>query len=383
MPHVEVCSQQELPEVISLVDDAMRQRTGQTMLTDYPLVYQDSNLSNIRILKVGGHVVSVVPFLPRSVDLEDMSFTVGIISPTATSPDYRHQGYALSCLNSCITSMEEMDCDLSLLWTQIETFPFYENTGFEPVRYQEWIYSCTQKDRHLFRDHGHTIHLYDPSSQQYLDRIRTMHEEETYGVRRSRAEAAMLMDLPRSRTLVAVEDHSAVGYLVISDAVNKPGVIESGGKIEAIETLLRSALEKLPDKENLLAYDSLTGTIGGHLLQQSLPGRKELTSKSMMIRVNKPSAFLRKIQPWLTRNSSPDQQEFSIQVGETAEQISFQYRENNLAIGQHRLALHENLSRQGLTSLIFGPHPVRSVKAPRIGTSLFPFYFPIWQLDQS
>ena len=146
MPEVQECTQRELPEVIGLVDDAMRQGMDQTMLTDYPLVYQESNHPNIRVIKVDGRVVSVVPFLLRTVDVEDVSFTIGIISPTATEPEHRHRGYGLACLRSCLQSMEQMGCDLSVLWTQIATFPFYQHGAFEPIRYQEWIYTCTRED---------------------------------------------------------------------------------------------------------------------------------------------------------------------------------------------------------------------------------------------
>ena len=57
------CTKAELSEVIALVNEALRQGTDQTMLTDYPLVYRDENLPNVQILKVDGQVISVVPFL--------------------------------------------------------------------------------------------------------------------------------------------------------------------------------------------------------------------------------------------------------------------------------------------------------------------------------
>ena len=82
----QACTIADLPEVITLVDEAMRQGTDQTMLTDYPPVYRDENLPNIQILNVDGEVVSVVPSTPRPVVMDGCRFTVGIISPTATGP---------------------------------------------------------------------------------------------------------------------------------------------------------------------------------------------------------------------------------------------------------------------------------------------------------
>ena len=383
MPRVQECTQRELPEVIGLVDDAMRQGMDQTMLTDYPLVYQESNHRNLRIIKVDGRTVSVVPFLLRTVDVEDISFKIGIISPTATDPEHRHRGYGLACLRSCLASMEEMGCDLSVLWTRIATFPFYEHGAFEPVRYQEWIYTCTSEDGGRFRDHGEQVVRYDPSTGTHLDRIRSMHEAEGYGVRRSRSEWEALLRLPLMRTLVAEEDGAVTGYLIVSGAGNKPGFIEAGGSGKAVETLYSHALRKLPEDSQIQSYAPLTGSTAGQLLERTLPRRRQKTTKSMMIRINCPTAFLHKIRPWLERRTGSGGEEFSIGVTDAAEQISFRSSKEGLLLGQDRLERHYELKRRELTSLVFGPHPVRGEESTRIETPLFPFYFPLWQLDQS
>ena len=383
MPRVQECTHRELPEVIGLVDDAMRQGMDQTMLADYPLVYQASNHPNIRVIKVEGRVVSVVPFLLRTVDVEDVSFTIGIISPTATDPEHRHRGYGLACLRSCLRSLEEMGCDLSVLWTQIATFPFYEHGAFEPVRYQEWIYDCTREDGRRFRNHGERIVRYDSATGAYLDRIRSMHQAEGYGVRRSRSEWEALMQLPLMHTLVTEEGGTATGYLIVSDAGNKPGLIEAGGSVEAVETLYSHALRKLPAGGQIQSYDPLSGSAAGRLLERKLPGRRQLTSKSMMIRINCPTGLLHKIRPWLERRSGSRRVEFSIGVTDAAERISFRSAREGLILGRERLERHYELSRRELTSLVFGPHPVRGEETAGIETPLFPFYFPLWQLDQS
>src|SRR5690242_20535321 len=89
------CTKAELPEVIAVANGALRENSDQTLLTDYPLVYLDKNLENIRILRADGQLVAEVPFLPRTVKIEDCSFKIGIISPTATDPNHRRRGYGL------------------------------------------------------------------------------------------------------------------------------------------------------------------------------------------------------------------------------------------------------------------------------------------------
>ena len=224
---------------------------------------------------------------------------------------------------------------------------------------------------------------YDPATGTHLDRIRSLHKKEGYGVRRSRSEWEALLQLPLMHTLVAEADGSATGYLIVSDAGNKPGLIEAGGSVEAVETLYSHALRNLPEGGQIQSYDPLTGSTAGRLLERKLPGRRQLTTKSMMIRINCPAAFLRKIRPWLERRTGSGGEEFSIGVTDTAEQISFRSTEEGLILGQERLERHYELSRRELTSLVFGPHPVRGEETAGIETPLFPFYFPLWQLDQS
>src|SRR6476661_4692845 len=72
----------DLPEVIALVDAAMRAGTDQTLLTDYPLVYDPANLHNVRVLRVDGELASVVPVLPRDAVVAGRLIRIGIISPT-------------------------------------------------------------------------------------------------------------------------------------------------------------------------------------------------------------------------------------------------------------------------------------------------------------
>ena len=60
-----VCTRQDLPGVIALVDAALRAGSDQSLLWDYPLVYRDENLKNVRIVKVDDKVTSVVPFIRR------------------------------------------------------------------------------------------------------------------------------------------------------------------------------------------------------------------------------------------------------------------------------------------------------------------------------
>src|SRR5262249_39885697 len=200
----------------------------QTMVTDYVWLDRDDNLETIRVITVDGKVAAVVPFFPREIVVGGCAFRIGIISPTATSPAYRHRGFGLRCLESCIEGMARAGCQLSVLWTMTETFPFYQHGDYQAVRTQVKLYKCRAADAVGFTNHGHQVAEYE-SEQDWTEAIRRMHERESYGVRRATAEYPVLLRLPKMRTLIALANGAPVGYLVFSRAVNKPGLVEAGG----------------------------------------------------------------------------------------------------------------------------------------------------------
>ena len=377
------CTKEDLPALIALVDSVMRAGSDQSMLTDYPLVYREGNLKNIQLIKAGGPVVAEVPFIPRTVVQGDCRFRIGIISPTATHPDHRHKGYGLACLNRCVRQMEQDGTELSVLWTLVGTFPFYEHGGYQAVRTQMTMYRCHRDDAQLFPDYGHAVIVYEPGSGKYLSEIQAMHEREAFGVLRSQEEYPFLLSLPKIKTLIALEGGSAIAYLMVSEAINKPGLIEAGGAKRGLDTLLHRARSETPNDKEVRAYSYLTPSVLGGVLERTLPERRRPWDDQMMIRINCVRGFLEKIKPWLERQRRKEQPSFSIEVSDAGELISLEFRGDGLRLEERRLPRHVSLSRRQLTSVIFGEHLERRVRVPAECRGLFPFYFPIWMPDHS
>ncbi len=377
------CRNDELHEMIALVDAVMRAGSDQTFLTDYPLVYRDSNLQNISINKVNGEIVSVVPYFPRKVAIDGCCFTIGIISPTATSPDHRKKGYGLNCLNAGIEKMTTDGIDLSVLWTEIPTFRFYEHAQYQAVRSQKLLYSCRKTDAGLFANNGHSIVEYDPNSRRYITDIREMHEKEVFGVLRSAEDYPFLFSLPKMKTLIALQNNEPIGYLLVSRATNKPGLVEAGGEKAAVETLVNNVLNELDEKTALKVHGNLTPTVLGELFEERMPERRTpVTDGGMMIRINDVCRFMGKLAPWLEQTNAGTARKFSVGITDTADLVGFEFTGRGLKLGSDRLDAHVELSLREFTSIVFGAHSERPVDVPDI-LSLFPFSFPIWELDHS
>jgi predicted N-acetyltransferase YhbS len=284
----------DVPEVIALVDAEMRAGTDQSLLTDYPLVYAAANLHNVRIIRVDGELASVVPVLPRRIRLGAAELGIGVISPTATAPAHRHRGYASQCLASCLDAMREADCALSVLWTRVETFPFYERAGYRAVASQGYRYHLEPRDAALFEaDPSVEVVALGPADAHALDAIRRMHERDGDGIHRKREEYGPLFSLPKMRTLLARRDRRPVGYVVVSAAVNKPGLIEAGGDIPAIEVLVSRALADLPAGGRIDAHANRGPTTLSIVLDRRVPFRRSVIEDGMMLRINDVARVLR------------------------------------------------------------------------------------------
>ena len=373
----------DLPELIALVDAVMRDGSDQSFLTDYPLVYRDGNLKNIHVVKVGGAIVAEVPYIPKWVRCERCELGLGIISPTATDPKHRHRGYGLACVRAAAAQMQRLGVELSILWTQVATFPFYEHAGFQAVRDLCTVYPLYAADAPLFADHGHEVVIRDPTSGEDLEDLHRLHAQQGPGVVRSADECAALLSLPRMRTLVARSGGRSVAYVVASAAPNRPGLVEGAGDAEALETLLCHTLSNWQGPEPVPAYGTCAPTSLGHVLERAVRERRVPWGQSTMIRINLVRRFFESIAPWLQRRAARVASAFSLEVSDTGETISFEPGHGGLHLGEQRLDDHHVLSRRELTSAVFGEHLERRVKIPAPLRRLFPFSFPIWQLDHS
>jgi len=345
------CTPAEVPEVIALVDAALgRHGTGQSLLTDYPLVYEEQNLANVRILKVDGELASVVPFVVWPVEGEGYRFTMAMISPTATAEVFRKRGYGRLCLEDCHRRMEAIGCELAILRTKVETFPFYESGEYQGVQSQAWLYRCTRADAKCFLSSGDDIQQPGALGPGQLGAIQAMHEREEVGTRRSRQRYAALFSLPRMKTLLAYRHGRPVAYLVVSRAINMPGLLEAGGDPAGVATLVHRALADWGETEVCLAHTDLTASVLGEVLDRGLPGRRQPTGENRMVRINQPKPFLEAIAP-----------------------------------GRRPGAIEtlRGLSRHQLVSAVFGAHPSYSPPPASGPTDSAPFYFPVSILNRS
>ena len=387
------CQASEFEEVIALINQVFRAGTNQDIRTDYPLVFNHSKMEYMRILKVDGVVVAHVPVWLREAVVGDDRLRIGIICPTVTHPDYRRRGYATLCLQDCIRIMEEEGSPVSVLWTLEATFPFYQQSGWEAVGSQGWLYQLRPEEHEFFESGPFDIVQYDPKNADSFNAMMNFHNAAPHRIARSIEEYRALFSLPQTTTFLAMNGGEMVAYLMFGEGVNKPGLIEGGGDIGGLETLVRHVLlERAADSEIQVLLPLIPSSLG-QLIEEKKPGSGRPIEEAkgvgyQMIRVNSLEKLLRQIENHIRSRSAGLRGEVCLVCRETEEAVTLKFRDGEVDLSTERLAEAVVLTRRQLTQLIFGAHPAAkpvecSGVTGEILQTIFPFYVPIWELDHS
>ena len=387
------CQASEFEEVIALINQVFRAGTNQDIRTDYPLVFNHSKMEYMRILKVDGVVVAHVPVWLREAVVGDDRLRIGIICPTVTHPDYRRRGYATLCLQDCIRIMEEEGSPVSVLWTLEATFPFYQQSGWEAVGSQGWLYQLRPEEHELFESAPFDIVQYDPKNADSFNAMMNFHNAAPHRIARSIEEYRALFSLPQTMTFLAMNGGEMVAYLMFGEGVNKPGLIEGGGDVEGLETLVRHVLlERAADSEIQVLLPLIPSSLG-QLIEEKKPGSGRPIEEAkgvgyQMMRVNSLEKLLRQIENHIRSRSAGLRGEVCLVCRETDEAVTLKFCDGDVDLSTERLAEAVVLTRRQLTQLIFGAPPAAkpveySGVTGEILQTIFPFYVPIWELDHS
>ena len=387
------CTLSDVESSIELINKTFREETGQDIRTDYPLVYNSSMLEFRRIIKIDDTVVAHVPIAPRLILRNGDQIMSGLISATVTHPDYRKQGLGTLCLEDCVRIMHQRNWPMSILWTLEPTFPFYQNSDWEAVGSQGFVYKLTEQDSMLFNKNTHLkIIEYDKDNNNHLDGIMRIHDAEPIRISRSITDYQILFNLPKSKTILAFDDSNLIAYLTFGWSTNKPGIIESGGLTEGIESLINYFLENEMRDENTQALVPLHKTTMGELLNSKKPKDCSPIEKAQgmgyqMNRINNMEVLLKSMYKYFQIKSINLNTSFSISLKDTNETVGISLNRGKVEISNHKQPRHINLNRRNLTQLIFGSHPnIAEIEidhnTKKIFDSIFPYRFTIWPLDK-
>ena len=384
------CRPEEFDETLALINSVFRAGSDQDIRTDYPLIFNDRGLRYMRILRVSGQVVAHVPVAPRKIIAGGDTFTAGIISPTVTHPDHRRRGYATRCLRDCVRIMKERGWPVSVLWTLPATFPFYHQSGWEAVANQGWVYALAPGDEALFERGEFETVPFDPGREEHLDAVIRFHDAEPWRVARDREDYAALLTLPKISTRLALAGGEVAGYLCVGSGRNKPGLNEAGGSAEAVEAL---AAEAVKAHAPVQAVTRLKPTVLGDLLADRVGSTRQEIERgsgvgSQMIRINSLELLLRSIEGHLRSCSDGVSGAVSLECTDTGERVTLGFGGGEVRFDADPAAERVVLTERQMVQLVFGGHSSCEpldlpARAADLLEQVFPYNFPIWELDRS
>lgn len=125
---------QELPDVFSFLTKSLRSGLDWSITAEYPTALTNANSHNMRIITDKDQIVSHAVLKPLIIKSPHLIFKVGAIGSVVTDPEYRNQGFSTQIIQECLTSAQQQQCDVAILWTDL--FDFYRRMGFELAGYE-------------------------------------------------------------------------------------------------------------------------------------------------------------------------------------------------------------------------------------------------------
>ncbi len=122
-------NQDEFPEVLQFLNSHLRRSESWTLADEYPLALNPGNLTNVRMIKDNGKILSGAVVKTSLVKSPMGLMKVAGIGSVVTDPAYRNLGHSRSVLESTLEVAKRSACDIAILWTDLHDF--YRKLGFE------------------------------------------------------------------------------------------------------------------------------------------------------------------------------------------------------------------------------------------------------------
>jgi len=101
----------EFDDLVSTVNEIFRGRPGDQIAEEFPHVYTLTNLSNLKIIKKDGRIISHAGFLPRLASILGCAVPSASVGFVCTRKEERGKGYASLLLRDCMREMERRGLD--------------------------------------------------------------------------------------------------------------------------------------------------------------------------------------------------------------------------------------------------------------------------------
>ena len=215
----------------------MREEVGAapTYGEEWPRIYRQENLDNIRVLRVDGRIISSAAIYPHEVRFGNARLRIGGITGVATNAAYRRRGYGTRVMQACIERMSELECHLSLLGSGVPSW--YRKLGWEYAGVER-SYQFSRGNRRLLPSNSGLVMR--GAEDGDFEALAAIHAERALGsVRSPDLLRSMWSPKPGAAVWVALRDGAVNAYL----RVRGTSITEYGGPADLVLPMLSRLLE--------------------------------------------------------------------------------------------------------------------------------------------
>jgi GNAT superfamily N-acetyltransferase len=243
MPEARAPKNNEVSQLIDFLDKHLRPGSNWSIDKEYPLVFDDNNLENIKIIMDKDHAVLAHAATKYLITKSTAGlFKVATIGSVLTAPEHRGQGLSNEVLNSAIQAAERECADFAILWTDL--FDHYRKLGFE-LAGTEWSFVI-----------DNTFSIPTPAGLRILKSNRVdpqailkVYSQHTCNSIRTSEEIRRYLQIPNANVYTAwAADNRLVAYAIEGKGADLQGYIhEWGGGVNELMSLfshIRNDLNK-------------------------------------------------------------------------------------------------------------------------------------------
>ena len=224
-------NENEIPELVSFLDQHLRPSYGWSIAAEYPLVFNESNRQNLKAIFENGKVIAHAAIKYHILKTAAGLFKVAAIGSVVTSPDYRNQGHSQALMNHCVRTATESGADLAILWTDL--YDFYRKLDFE----------LAGTEVSVVIDENYTVPSLDlkilQTSKIDPNTILQLYSKHPAGSIRTAEEIRKFLQIPNARVYTAWDTHNQLkAYAVEGKGADLKGYVhEWGGGVQELNYL--------------------------------------------------------------------------------------------------------------------------------------------------
>ncbi len=344
----------EVPQVVGFLDKYLRPGAGWSIAAEYPQVFNQNNLENLRIIEDQGQVLAHAAIKYHILKTHMGLLKVAAIGSVLTDPNHRHQGLSHQIIESCLVAANEACADFAILWTDL--YDFYRKLGFELAGREISIVieSVPQLPPSQLRVMN--------SNKISPEAILRLYQQHPCGTIRNVEDVKRNLAIPNSRVYTAwSNDNQLLAYAVEGKGADLKGYVhEWGGGVSALLPLLAHIR-----KEH------------GQAITVILPAyAKNLINSLSAWGVTINEGYLGMIRPVNHQNLFAKVMKYARHVG--LADFTLEKTQSGFAVGTKADTI-QLATLQEVTRLLFGPLPEGALKPEY--QKLFPIDLWVWGWD--